>query len=426
MDRHDPLAPATDHIDMESDSLDLDSAGIDLSIEREEDDGSPTPAALAERARQTQTTPPAERQTRHARTDKGERTTDQTRTTDDDTESDRDGETDTSEERARDPRGRFTTEGEPPPAKRDRMDRRISHKRNELNVITRDLTAARAELQRIQTEKQKLTGEPSHTNPQTAAEATAKLGPKPDWKKYQDDGKSYDEFEKDRDEWLLAEAEARALKRIEAQQQTAKAEAEQQAKDTERREFNRALKQKFAEARAKHPDFDDVLDAATDAGVELHEYLGVVIELSPHGAEFLRALSLPEHYDAADVISDFVGSLTEDESYPLVDALVDSEDPARFALALADPKVQTQVREALRKPGRSALAALVRLDERLFARASGSQRTPAEKKSAAPPPSHRAGSHSAGAARASGRQTTDDYIRLRRAGKSPAEALRSA
>jgi hypothetical protein len=405
MERHDPLAPAdTGDADIEADSIDQDSSGVDLSFERETADGTPTARAQAETDARTQT-----------RTE----TTPLPKPAADD-DADDDTETDAERQAARDERGRFTKPKTDAPAtdkKPDRFERRIARKRDEINGITREITKLRTELTELQQQKQAITGKPASENPTTAAQAKKELGPRPSWKDFEAQGKSYDEFEQAKDEWVLAEAESRALARIEARQQ----EERQAAEKDKHAEFERAQTRQYAERldafKAAHPDYEQVVANLDD--LEPPEFVEDVIKLHPKGLDVLYHLG--QYPDLAEALEDAVDTLTN----PMFDAVMTSDNPAAFIAALAsDASERTRI---ARLSPRQQLVELGRFEARLSASANGSRR-PVPGSKAAPPPSHRAGSHSAGATRASSAdsESVDDYIARRKREEHEARRSRSA
>jgi hypothetical protein len=402
----DPIAPTSPTTaDIESDSsTEIDSSGVDLSYSREQDDGSPTERAAVELAARTKT--------------RVETVTQAPEATEED---DEDGTDRTAEQRARDEQGRFAKAQAAEPAKpKDRGERRVQTLRARIDAETRALTTARQqreseerELARIRAEKQTLTGtkEPA---PKSATEAKDNLGAAPDWDAFAAEGKTWKDYEQARDEYLLNKAEARALAKLEATRADEKAAAEKaKAAETET-QARKAYEQKFVTARTKHQDFDQVLKAADDAGLEMHDFIGLAVRHVPAGADLLYTLSRPEYHDAVDALSDFFDGTPAEKTFPLMDALEATEDPARLLLACVDPTTKADVEAALRLSRPAALVALGRIEERLTARANGSQ-PKAPVIVAAPPPSHRAGSHSAGASRASSAdsESVDDYVRSR-------------
>jgi hypothetical protein len=327
-------------------------------------------------------------------------------------------------EQPRDEQGRFTkTAAEEaaaaaPAPKKNRAERRleqfdatIGQKRRELGDIDRALEARKAELASLSQQIEAKTGE-KHVTPATAAIAKDELGPRPSWDDFEAEGKTWKDYQDADGEWLLKKAEANVLAKLEAKQ---KEDREAEAKNTEAQkeaEAKAAYAKKFDDVRAKHPDFDAVIQAAADADLLVHDYMEVVIRQSPVGAELLRTISLAEHYDTTDAVSDFLNTLGEKESFPLVDALIESADPARFYLALADPAVQPQVKEALRKGGRAALLALGRIEAGLTRAEDGSRVVPKPVSQAKPPTRPVAGSRSTGDRRsAADLDFGPDYIR---------------
>jgi hypothetical protein len=425
MDGHDPLNPADlQAADLDADSV--DSAGIDLTIEREQEDGTPTAAAIAEQ------------QARGIRTESAPPKTETPQTGVEDAEDDTE-----AAARARDERGRFAKTESTPPAepRKDRGTRRVETLQRRIDEATRNLRAIEARLEARTKELETTNGPADAKRPadKTPAEkALEALGPKPKWTEFEKQGKTYDEFEDAKDAWVRAAARAETLAELEQRESTAKAETEKQTAQQREADARKAFDKKLTDVRAKHQDFDQVIRAASDAGLDIHDFIDIAYRELEGGADLLYLLSKPEHHDAVDAIGDFFDRLgwqsdrpeSMDITFPLLEALSTSENPARLLLACADPQTQKEIEQALRLPRRSAaLAALVRFEERLAARASdGSPRRPAPGSTAAPPPSHVAGSRSAGVVRSSGNKEAngDDYFRARASGKSPAEALRSA
>jgi hypothetical protein len=253
------------------------------------------------------------------------------------------------------------------------------------------------ELQRIRAERQALTTPAAPEKP--AAPST-----KPTWKAFEAEGKSWEDYEDARDSWVKAEAKREALEAVQQQQhETQRTQADRQASDSYAR--------KMTAARQAHPDFDTVLQAAGD--LDAHLFVQKAIEFSPQGGELLYALASPQYRQHADALNDLFASIPQAEAtYPLMDALLASSDPVKLVLAYAEHADEIQT--IVRLPARPALVALGRFETRYVEGAKTGSPSPATpKQTAAPPPSHRAGSRPASAPRSVLDLPPDDYVKHR-------------
>jgi hypothetical protein len=217
---------------------------------------------------------------------------------------------------------------------------------------------------------------------------------KPSWGDGSKWGQDWDKFQDARDEWVAADAEAKALAKIEAREKdrdTKRAQSTQVEKETTR----------LNDARKKYPDFDQVLktsDTAFDeAGIDvLQPFIEDAVRLNDWGPELLYALAKsPEKAIALNALP-----LTN----PMMSALRAAADPTALFLAFTDHAEEIDRIARLDPP--SALVALGALSARI-AGAHGSPAPPIPPVTQAKPPIRPVGGRGAAGTTRSDEPPTD-------------------
>jgi hypothetical protein len=241
----------------------------------------------------------------------------------------------------------------------------------EKHETRRQLEAERAEIDRLRKEKETF----------AQAEQAAKDAPKkPTWAQFSEDGKTWDEYQDARDEWVRGEAKADAKRELETAQKTERERREADAARTRGEQEARAHAERIAKARESHPDFDEVLESLG----ELDEHGEPVTPQTP----FLRDVVV-KHEQGQEILYYF-GKHPEHcaalASLPLTNSMMtavrETESPTALLSWLAtNPK---DVRRIANLSPASALVALGRVTAQLDGAKTGSP--PAASVTRAKPP----------------------------------------
>lgn len=416
-ERHDPLADADPNdADLESDGVqidadtDSDSAGVDLSAQIENEDGSMRPRTPERSTRAAAASTRESREAVERPEDAGQEHGDEDRDDEDDDDRVARG------AQPRNDRGEFTRAGERGDRSYQRGKGRAGRLRREIGDLTREVSRLREEHTRLASSRP--AGERTEAAPPAKSDKQKQLealGPRPKWRDFESQGKSSDDYDDAVAGWIKKSTRLELeIEQEQAAAATRRTEDERRQAD-EQRQAGERWKGELDAVHAKHPDFDELLDAAEEDDVEIHTFIAKTCEAVKGGGEMFYQLLRPENGPALDALNDLFESIDLKSTFPLRLAFERSADPARFLMALTDPKVQKELKEALRLSPAAATVACGQLEGRLASSASVARTGRPRRRTASPPPSYRAGTRTAHASRASdpNNESVDDHFKRR-------------
>lgn len=286
----------------------------------------------------------------------------------------------------------------------DRGTKRVQKIRSKIGEATFEL---RETERRIQAAKEELAAL-DQAKQTRAASPQAQAG-KPDWDKYQEEGKTYQQFMDDRDAWLAADVESRLDAKRATDLKNEQQRLEHQRAEQMHSEVAHANGERMSKAAQDHPDFNEVIQNVKDVTDLNAPFVYDVCLHHPQGAEVLYYLG--QHPDEAQALVGLRSHLT----MPMMDAVQASEDPIPLLSHLAKNPGEAARIAAL--PPSSALVALGRLMSQLEgASPAGSPPAAPAITQAAPPPSARvSGARNVGGAKtdpfAMSTDQFSDYVR---------------
>jgi len=213
-----------------------------------------------------------------------------------------------------------------------------------------------AEIVRLRTEREELARQRQQPPPQAAN--------KPQWAKYEEAGKSYEEFLDDRAEFDRQQTIAITRRELEERERAGYERARQAQFHATIEQNAEAHDKRINEAAQKHEDFFEVVNKNL-SDIPDNPFLVDVIQHHDQGAEILYQLAL--NPDEARVLS------TLQPSRPVADAIRMSDTPAEMLLYFAQHP-QELVRLNNLHPAR-ALVALGELKAQIGAAKDGSARS---------------------------------------------------
>ncbi len=206
---------------------------------------------------------------------------------------------------------------------------------------------------------------PVAPSPSTQAQTFAE--PEPEWATFDEQGKTFDEYQKEHRKWddrrlefMLSERDRQTRAQIEREQR-------EHAIRTQQEQAARAHDERIAKARAAHPDFDQVVKTNLK-DVPQVPFVRDLVRHHPAGAEVLYQLGADR--DLAIAVADvFSRSATN----AMVDAVVSMENPMPLLAYFAErPEEADRIADM---PPRLALVALGKLTSRLEPAKTGSGST---------------------------------------------------
>jgi len=189
----------------------------------------------------------------------------------------------------------------------------------EFNALTRQREEAKRQFEAEESERARVRAsrEASPATPKTpeAAAAAEPVAGEPDWDKYEEEGKTFAQYQKDHSAWLrkvvTAEADERASKAADARISAERSRADAVA-HVARQEV------RIEAAKAKYPDFEEKIEANL-ADVSQTPFMAAVVR--NHAAGFDLLYHLADHPAEAQILS------TLQMTRPMMDVVKESPDP---------------------------------------------------------------------------------------------------
>jgi hypothetical protein len=291
-----------------------------------------------------------------------------------------------------------------PSKKRQTITERTNVLKAELAQTLRERAQAREELADLQRQRDALRGEvgrqpaPPRQEPARSAPPPAStLGPKPEWDKFEADGKSWKEYEDAKDAWLEAKAEEKATARIKSEIASIEDRRLSDAQRAREAEIAQRYAAKMDAVHAKYPDFAAQVDANL-AGVQTSGFMKAILVHHAQGGEVLYHWA--RHPHQAEIIATFR------PTRPIMDAVATAEDPIPLLSHFAEHRAEFEALTQM--PPARQLLELGRLQQRL----EGASRTsdpPSRSSVKSPAPPFRAMGGTAAAVSDSSETTGDDF-----------------
>lgn len=289
--------------------------------------------------------------------------------------------------------------------------REVNQLREETAAEQRRLDALRTERQRLERGEQPPPADPKAATTTPPASTVPDDDPEPDWDTYQDQGKSFKEFNRDNAAWIkrqtLRDVEAAQAQRAEQDKARTQDEQDQrhQAMATQRvREMFQAL--------SEDPAVAEALQSETFLEMPRTPFMSALIKLHEKGAEVLKHLALnPDDGYAFAALP----PLTE----PVMQAFRETADPVRLLAALANNEPEAR-RIATLSPYQ-AMKALAALESSAPDAKSGTSAAAPRQPKASPLPATLGSTHSVATRRPLHELGTDDideYYARTQAGES--------
>jgi hypothetical protein len=249
--------------------------------------------------------------------------------------------------------------------------RRIARERAELSEARRRdeelATKARQTVTELETRKQTLERELADLQKQREKrgdpepEAVAAAGDEPDWQKYEDEGKTLNEFLRDHAAWLrkavAAERDAKLTAAIEEARTAGQKEATEALQKQQRAERESQIRNEFVSRRDKYfEDNPGLYELGTRTIGDLNSpFLNTVVVRHPQGMKLYHYLA--EHPRQARYFRDQIEPMM---TQPFVDAIRQAEDPTPLITFLTTKP--HEVRRLAALPPADALLALGELN----------------------------------------------------------------
>ena len=198
----------------------------------------------------------------------------------------------------------------------------------------RERDAAKAEADRLRAENEALRRAPVAAAPVVVAPTVADQPVRPKWSGeggYEAQGKTYEDFEVDRDNWLIDQGRREAVKAAQATAEQTWTERQKRDADTtrtqQRTDALQAAKdahvKRMTAARAKYDDFDDAVDAIAEMHVPAVEYIAFNHDA---GGDILYYFG--QHPEQLETLGTLFTNPKEDA--PIAEAIRDSAVPLKL------------------------------------------------------------------------------------------------
>jgi hypothetical protein len=281
-----------------------------------------------------------------------------------------------------------TEKPERPEKRKQTAEERHAEIQARIHAATRELRETERRMQAMREEAQRLQAPPPPAETPAA---------RPRWKDYEEQGKSYIDYEDDLAKW----DETRDQRNQAVVEQRL---AQQQAEDRVRRD-RAAYEARCDEARSKHPDWDDTIKANLNE-VPQTPFLVTMVQAHPKGPEIFYDWG--KNPDIARTWAEYDADPATRPTQPVMSALYESAHPTAMLEHLAThPDEYVRI---TRMAPVSALLALGKLETALAGAKNGSPGRPVSH--AAAPLSHRAGSQQSGpTAATSDDADIEDFVR---------------